>query len=339
MTHLEHSSFMMSLCNFLKIEMQIYRRGEDQTRFDHYFNLYQYVDDPAWLKPLVNEARNKYPFCGGPIDHALFLSDRKRCMWNACVNRAHIYDNSVLVECNKDENKLTSFSQSDMYLSPGYELVGSVRKTPAPIVNGVVYIVKDVKAKSDACPEGSVTVCMHEDYSPFVKLEQDKSLRGALAGYIEEVSDLLLAVADNTQTPQSLSRQASPELLHTLKTHIAMGNETLRWAAFAHIFPKTFAMDGDKLRLRQGNKDTDEEESIQTEVTLTHKHASTMLRMTHAFCYYSVQGATLRGRHVALFDTNRKYFNLRHLIVGMSRATHGQYVHILSEMQEEMLMM
>ena len=88
MPQLEHSSLMMSLCNFLKIEMQIYRRGEEQQLFDYYFNLYQYVDDPARVKPLVNEARDEYPYYDGPIDHALFLSDRKRCMWNAYVNRA-----------------------------------------------------------------------------------------------------------------------------------------------------------------------------------------------------------------------------------------------------------
>ena len=50
MTRLEHSSLMMSLCNFLKIEMQIYRRGEDQELFEYYFNLYQYVDNPALVK-------------------------------------------------------------------------------------------------------------------------------------------------------------------------------------------------------------------------------------------------------------------------------------------------
>ena len=65
-----------------------------------------------------------------------------------------------------------------------------------------------------------------------------------------------------------------------------------------------------------------------------------MLRMTYGFCYASVQGATLRDRHVVLFDTHHKrhYFTLRHLIVGMSRATHGQYVHVLSAGQEHVLM-
>jgi hypothetical protein len=65
-----------------------------------------------------------------------------------------------------------------------------------------------------------------------------------------------------------------------------------------------------------------------------------MLRMTYGFCYYSVQGATLRNRHVVLFDTHHKrhYFTLRHLIVGMSRATHGQYVHVLSAEQEPLML-
>ena len=167
-----------------------------------------------------------------------------------CESRARAHD-GVLVECHKDEHGLTSFSQRDMYLYPGYELIGAVRKTPAPIVNGVMYIVKEVKEKSEACPESSVTVCMHEDYSPFAKLEQDKSLRDALEGHVEEVSVLLLAVAEYMQTPQRLSRQASPHLLQTLKTRITMGSETLRWAVVARNFPETVALDGDKVRLRQ----------------------------------------------------------------------------------------
>ena len=184
-----------------------------------------------------------------------------------------------------------------------------------------------------------MTVCMHEDYSPFAKYLQDKGLRNALKGYVQEVTDLLLTAADKTRTPKALSAKASPDLLHTLKARITMGNESLRWAVFARLFPETFALDGDKVRLREENEEADEEESIQTEVTLTHQHASEWLRMTHAFCYYSVQGATLRNRHIALFDTTKgKFFTLRHLIVGMSRATHGQYVHILSERQQEMLM-
>ena len=58
-----------------------------------------------------------------------------------------------------------------------------------------------------------------------------------------------------------------------------------------------------------------------------------------------MQGSTLRKTHVLLFDTrhrNRRtresYFTMRHLIVGMSRATHGRYVHVPTSKQERYLM-
>ena len=75
----------------------------------------------------------------------------------------------------------TSFSQSDMYLYAGYELIGCIRKSPAPILNGVIYIVKEVKEKSEACPEGSVTVCMHEELS---LVKHDLHMKIALDGSI-----------------------------------------------------------------------------------------------------------------------------------------------------------
>ena len=112
-----------------------------------------------------------------------------------------------------------------------------------------------------------------------------------------------------------------------------------RWNVLARLFPKVLALEGDKLRLREEDEDIEDEETIMDVAQLTHEEASAMLRMTYAFCYYSVQGATLRDRHVVLFDTyHKKYFTLRHLIVGMSRATHGKYVHVLSERQGHALM-
>ena len=95
---------------------------------------------------------------------------------------------------------------------------------------------------------------MHEDYSPFAKYLQDKGLRNALKGYVQEVSDLLSSALDKTRTPHALSVKASPDLLHTLKARITMGNEVLRWAVFARLFPETFALDGDKVRLREDTK-------------------------------------------------------------------------------------
>jgi hypothetical protein len=56
--------------------------------------------------------------------------------------------------------------------------------------------------------------------------------------------------------------------------------------------------------------------------------ACSMLRLSHASCYYTVQGRTVKDRHIVLLDTSHPYFTVRSLIVGLSRGTHGCYLHI-----------
>jgi len=56
--------------------------------------------------------------------------------------------------------------------------------------------------------------------------------------------------------------------------------------------------------------------------------ACAQLRPAHAMCYYTVQGRTVRDRHVVLLNTDHKHLTVRALIVGLSRATHGKFVHI-----------
>jgi hypothetical protein len=69
-------------------------------------------------------------------------------------------------------------------------------------------------------------------------------------------------------------------------------------------------------------------------LTLTHSEASHNLRLTEALTYPSVQGRTLRDKHILLMDANeRSHFSSRHLVVGLSRATHGKYVHVAQERQ------
>ena len=61
------------------------------------------------------------------------------------------------------------------------------------------------------------------------------------------------------------------------------------------------------------------------------KSVCTQLRLCHAMCYYTCQGRTVRDRHIVLLDTDHPRFSTRALIVGMSRATHGRFVHIGDE--------
>ena len=58
------------------------------------------------------------------------------------------------------------------------------------------------------------------------------------------------------------------------------------------------------------------------------------LRLAHAMCYYTSQGRTIRDRHIVLLDTTHQHFSVRALIVGLSRATHGSYLHVGDEQSE-----
>ncbi len=60
--------------------------------------------------------------------------------------------------------------------------------------------------------------------------------------------------------------------------------------------------------------------------------------MPYARCYYTVQGKTYRDIHVVLLDTSHKCFDMRKLIVGMRRATHRQYVHVATGVDEKRML-
>ena len=63
------------------------------------------------------------------------------------------------------------------------------------------------------------------------------------------------------------------------------------------------------------------------EATVPLEEVCTQLRPAHALCYYTCQGRSI-SRKIVLLDTGHKYFSVRALIVGLSRATHGSLLHI-----------
>ena len=52
------------------------------------------------------------------------------------------------------------------------------------------------------------------------------------------------------------------------------------------------------------------------------------LRLTHAMCYYTIQGRTIKNRDIVLLDTNHPHFTVRSLIVALSRVEDSKYLHI-----------
>ena len=110
----------------------------------------------------------------------------------------------------------------------------------------------------------------------------------------------------------------------------------MRWHAVAYILNGTLDLYGNKLCLigeDLGLEDVEDVE-IPNVVTLTHEETCASLRLTYAMCYYSSQGTTIRDRHILLFESRKDKFTKRHLNVGMSRATHGKFVHIPSTKDE-----
>ncbi len=77
---------------------------------------------------------------------------------------------------------------------------------------------------------------------------------------------------------------------------------------------------------------------IPKRIVLSHADFVCKLRMPYARCFYTVQGKTYRDTHVVLLDTSHKCFDMRKLIVGMSRATHGQYVHVATGVDEKRML-
>ena len=71
---------------------------------------------------------------------------------------------------------------------------------------------------------------------------------------------------------------------------------------------------------------------------LTHAKAAKILRLQHALVYASIQGRTMRQKRICLLNTDHRHFNVRHLIVAVSRATHGEYVHVADIDQEQDLL-
>ena len=109
--------------------------------------------------------------------------------------------------------------------------------------------------------------------------------------------------------------------------------------------------DSDNEEVEPEDEDEDEEDvlvdpaegEIPADLKLTHANVSKWLRLTHARCYGSIQGCTMEKQHILLIDTRAvegkvRHFSLRHMIVGMSRATHQDFVHFPTAKYEDDLM-
>ena len=77
--------------------------------------------------------------------------------------------------------------------------------------------------------------------------------------------------------------------------------------------------------------DDDDEENAPAQISVPVHDVPSLLRLSHAMCYYTVQGRRFDlGRTTLLLDTEHPHFSRRALIVGMYRVRHGNDLHTSS---------
>ena len=73
---------------------------------------------------------------------------------------------------------------------------------------------------------------------------------------------------------------------------------------------------------------------LEGEIALDHRQASRWLRLPYAVTFRNAQGITAREMHVTVMNIDHPHFDVRSLIVGASRVTHGSYLHVPTAAQE-----
>jgi hypothetical protein len=72
-------------------------------------------------------------------------------------------------------------------------------------------------------------------------------------------------------------------------------------------------------------------------IELPVREAAENLRLSYAAVYHTCQGRTLHNQHVLLLDVYNTYFTGRHLYVGASRVTAGEYLHVASRWDQRVM--
>jgi hypothetical protein len=153
-----HSQFLWELCGGVRVEMTTNRRGDDPVLFKRYCELYPYADDPSYLRQVVQQGLEHYPWSPGIQCH-FCMSHEKRVLLNRAMNYAFASNQRevLYLPASTDTRGVTMLPQA-MILWRGLDLLCCCRKyeSNSP-VSGAVYTVLDFTEKS-------VTVCLHKDY-------------------------------------------------------------------------------------------------------------------------------------------------------------------------------
>ena len=250
----------------------------------------------------------------------LTISHKKRETLNRILNDKDVATRDFVAIPSPGLVLGTKCQPQEMKVYVGMSVYGCVRSFNGDIVNGVDYVVKEVlpdKLTVDIDPQYNLT-------TP----EDAQKCTEKLQPFVEAVTEVLLT---RPKTVEELIQARIKGVAKELTACFSRDKPWLRWLNFVLLFPQTFDVTGNVVSL-VGEVDEDVEaidlNKIPKRIVLPHADFVRKLRMPYARCYYTVQGKTYRDTHVVLLDTLHKRFDMRKLIVGMSRATHGKYVHM-----------
>ena len=176
---LTEGTLMKVLCGGLRIQLDIYKRGQDQSLFDFYHGLYSTdVDDQTLTQDNVAAACAMFKMrTEVDIQHYFVLSHRKRLLLNAWKNTEEAHGKDTVFIKSAGNMFGTTAPTQDMLLWVGIELVGCAG-TSGKVANGVPYEVT-------AITEDTITVTMGEEFrSSLVEMTNDAT-RNVFRGQLE----------------------------------------------------------------------------------------------------------------------------------------------------------
>jgi len=300
------SQFLHDLAGGLRLNWTTYRRGEGPLLFKRFTDLYKFAD----LKPKK--------LCAGKFNEDYYTTQN---IVESVRIRYPSHDGEIQVHCcrthvrriqiNALVNRILAEKHDEKLFLPSPGKLHGAQMQPQDfyIWPGMELICYSRKYRKNKPINGGIYVVeSFDDENVVVNLHDD---------YLRNVRE---KAADHKATPPSDTEDedSDPDDL---------GEEDSEDDALEPPPAK-------RARKQSTKKTEEDKKRAQHRHELSHSAASFYLRPQHALVYASLQGRTLRNQHIALLDWQSPLFTVRHLIVAMSRATHGKFVHVLNEQEE-----
>ena len=297
------SQFLYDLVGGLHIKLTTYRRGTDPELFRRYVMLYRYAD----LKPARARGRFNEDYY---ITQQIVEKTRETYpMHDGEVDIHFCRTHKQRMEINDLVNKIEASKRDDVLLLPCRGCIQGAQMQPQTMCVwvGMELLCYTRKYKPNFPVNGGVYVVRSFDSEKVVvRLHED------YRRYLE-------------------NKEAAKEL---------EVDEEAEEGSDAESDPEDMGADeeDDEECAPPPAKKARKEPREPGVYSLTHRQAMMYLRPQHALVYASIQGRTLRDKHIALLDWQSHLFTPRHLIVAISRATHGKFVHVLNHDEEQGLL-